>query len=151
MKLRTTLLLLTCLTLSPLYAQEEIMITSEPMTVPVPADPNEPLMMVEVMPSFPGGQEAMFKYIGQALKYPDLAVENGIEGVVYVTFVVERDGTISEAKVLRGIGGGCDQEAQRVVQGMPAWTPGTQDGKPVRVRFNLPLRFKLQEPKAPKE
>jgi protein TonB len=151
MKLRTTLPLLALLGFSPLHAQEEIMLTEEPIAVPVPVDPNEPLMMAEVMPEFPGGQEAMFKYIGQELKYPDLAVDNGIQGVVYVTFVVERDGTISEAKVLRGIGGGCDQEAQRVVQGMPAWTPGTQDGKPVRVQFNLPLRFKLQEPKAPKE
>ncbi|MEZ4739680.1 MAG: energy transducer TonB [Flavobacteriales bacterium] len=152
MKLHTTLIFLAVLGLSPLFAQEEIMITSEPIAIPERAqDPNEPLAIAEVMPSFPGGQEAMYAYIGREMKYPDLAVDNGIQGVVFVTFVVERDGSISNAKVLRGIGGGCDQEAVRVVQGMPTWTPGTQDGKPVRVQFNLPFRFKLQEPKGPKK
>ena len=71
------------------------------------------------------------------------AIENGVQGTVYVSFVVESDGRINEAKVLRGIGSGCDEEALRVVKSMPNWTPGTQRGKPVRVRYNLPIRFHL--------
>lgn len=95
------------------------------------------------MPEFPGGQEAMMKYLSGQLKYPEEAVENGVQGAVFVTFVVERDGRISEVKVLRGIGAGCDEESERVVKGMPNWKPGKQNGKLVRTRYNLPIRFKL--------
>jgi protein TonB len=152
MNLRTALLLLVLPGISPLLAQEEIMITSEPVVVPEQTpDPEEPLTFVEEMPSFPGGPEAMFKYIGKELKYPEEAVEQGIEGAVYIAFVVERDGSVSDVKVLRGIGGGCSEEAVRVVQRMPKWTPGKQNGKLVRVRYTLPIRYKLQEPKVPKE
>jgi len=73
-----------------------------------------------------------------------LARESGIEGTVYVTFVVEKDGSITDVRVLRGIGGGCDKEAIRVVKEMPKWDPGKQRGKPVRVQFNMPIRFTLQ-------
>ena len=73
-----------------------------------------------------------------------MAKESGIQGMVYVTFVVERDGSITDVRVLRGIGGGCDEEAIRVVSAMPKWTPGKQRGKPVRVQYNLPVRFTLQ-------
>jgi len=110
---------------------------------PTPLDTDEPLSIVEVMPTFPGGDQAMFKYFGTQAKYPEEAAENGIKGAVYVAFVVERDGRISEVKVLRGIGGGCDEEALRVIKGMPNWIPGTQNGKAVRVRYNLPFRFHL--------
>jgi protein TonB len=85
----------------------------------------------------------MFAYIGKNLKYPEQAVEEGIEGIVYLSFVVETDGKITGVTVLRGIGGGCNEEALRVVRSMPNWTPGKQGGKPVRVKYNLPIRFKL--------
>ena len=73
-----------------------------------------------------------------------MARESGIQGVVYVTFVVEPDGSISNVRVIRGIGGGCDEEAIRVVKMMPKWIPGNQRGKPVRVQFNMPIKFTLQ-------
>lgn len=106
-------------------------------------DPNEPFTVVEQMPEFPGGQEAMFTYIGKELKYPEKAQEAGVEGVVYVSFVVEKDGSIGNPKVLRGIGYGCDEEAHRVVKGMPNWNPGKQRGEAVRVQYNLPIRYTL--------
>jgi len=100
--------------------------------------------VVESMPEFKGGMAELYKYLGNNIKYPVMAKESGIQGKVYVTFVVERDGSITDVRVLRGIGGGCDEEAVRVVQDMPKWTPGKQRGKPVRVQYNLPVRFTLQ-------
>ena len=134
-----------------LFAQEEIMVTDEPVAPDVPqvTDPNAPLILVEQMPEFPGGQEAMFAYISKELKYPEEAIDKKAEGAVIISFVVERDGSIGEAKVLRGLGGGCSEEALRVVKGMPSWKPGMQGGKVVRTSYNLPIRFKLQD-KQPK-
>lgn len=100
--------------------------------------------VVENDPEFPGGMEALYKYLAQNIKYPQLARDNNITGRVYVTFVVERDGSITGCRVLRDIGGGCGQEAIRVVKSMPKWTPGKQRGKAVRVQFNLPVNFNLQ-------
>lgn len=100
--------------------------------------------VVENDPEFPGGMEALYKYLAQNIKYPQLARDNGITGKVYVTFVVEKDGSIANPKVLRDIGGGCGQEAIRVVKSMPKWTPGKQRGKAVRVQFNLPVNFSLR-------
>ena len=100
--------------------------------------------VVENDPEFPGGVEAMYKYLGQNIKYPQLARENNITGRVYVSFVVEKDGSVSNVKVLRDIGGGCGQEAVRVVKSMPKWTPGKQRGKAVRVQYNLPVNFSLR-------
>lgn len=99
--------------------------------------------IVEDMPEFPGGQEELFKYLGKSIKYPPMAKEAGIQGVVYVSFVVNEKGEIKDVEVLRGIGGGCDDEAIRVVKAMPNWTPGKQRGKPVKVQYNLPIRFRL--------
>jgi periplasmic protein TonB len=99
--------------------------------------------IVEENPSFPDGDEARMRYLAQNIKYPQMARESGIQGIVFVTFVVERDGNITDVRLLRGIGGGCDEEAIRVVKGMPRWTPGKQRGQPVRVQFNLPIRFTL--------
>lgn len=99
--------------------------------------------VVENDPEFPGGLEAMYKFLGQNIKYPQLARENNITGKVYVTFVVEKDGSVSNARVLRDIGGGCGAEAIRVVKSMPKWTPGKQRGKAVRVQYNLPVNFNL--------
>ena len=115
-----------------------------PEAVPEQAqDPNEPLTFVEEMPEFPGGQEALLTYLVKKVEYPKEAMDAKVEGNVYISFIVERDGKISEVKALRGIGGGCDEEAVRVVKSMPKWKPGKQNGKPVRVRYNMPIRFKL--------
>jgi protein TonB len=100
--------------------------------------------VVEKDPEFPGGMDALYKYLAQNIKYPTIARENGITGRVYVTFVVERDGSIANPRVLRDIGGGCGAEAIRVVKSMPKWNPGKQSGKAVRVQFNLPVNFNLQ-------
>lgn len=100
--------------------------------------------VVESMPEFPGGPAKMMEYIGKNIKYPMMAREAGIEGRVFVNFVVEPDGSISHVKVLRPIGGGCDEEAVRVIESMPKWNPGKQRGTAVRVSFNLPVKFKLQ-------
>ncbi len=100
--------------------------------------------VVESMPEFPGGRAALMKYLAEHIKYPPYAKEAGIQGRVFINFVVEKDGSITNVKVLRGIGGGCDEEAVRVVKNMPKWKPGMQRGKPVRVSFNLPVKFTLQ-------
>lgn len=104
---------------------------------------DEIFMIVEAMPSFPGGQEALAEYVQENLKYPESARENGIQGRVFVNFVVEKDGSISNVKISRGLGGECDKEAMRVVQSMPKWIPGTQRGKAVRVSYIIPIVFKL--------
>ncbi|MBQ7280009.1 MAG: energy transducer TonB [Bacteroidales bacterium] len=100
--------------------------------------------VVENDPEFPGGMDALYKYLSSNIKYPAIAKENNITGRVYVTFVVEKDGSIANPRILRDIGGGCGQEAIRVVKSMPKWTPGKQRGKAVRVQFNLPVSFNLQ-------
>ncbi len=103
--------------------------------------------VVEVPPKYPGGEPARLKFFADNLKYPKQAKENGIQGKVYVSFVVEPDGSVTNIKILRGIGGGCDEEAIRVVKLMPKWEPGTQRGKNVRVQFNLPIKFSLSKEK----
>jgi TonB family protein len=100
--------------------------------------------IVEEMPKFPGGETQLLNYVAHNVKYPATARENGIQGKVYVAFVIDTIGSVIEARVLRGIGGGCDEEALRVVNSMPKWAPGTQDGKPVRVQYNLPINFVLK-------
>lgn len=106
--------------------------------------PREIFTVVEEQPNYPGGDEARIKFLQANMKYPEEAKELGIQGKVFVTFVVEVDGSITDVKVLRGIGSGCDDEAIRVVKSMPRWVPGKQRGVPVRVQFNLPINFKLQ-------
>lgn len=112
--------------------QEEVLVEQEIFTI------------VEDMPSFPGGEEALFKYLGSEIKYPQMAKEAGIQGTVYVTFVIGPDGKVKDIKVLRGIKGGCDEEAIRVVKKMPAWKAGKQRGKAVPVQYNLPIKFTLK-------
>jgi periplasmic protein TonB len=99
--------------------------------------------VVEEMPSFPGGDEARIKFLTENIKYPQMAKESGISGTVYVTFVINEKGKVADVKVLRGIGGGCDEEAIRVVNLMPPWNAGKQSGKAVRVQFNMPIKFTL--------
>jgi len=107
--------------------------------------------VVEKMPLFNGGNEELYSYLSKHIKYPDEAKLKGVQGTVFVTFIIERDGSVSHVKILRGIGSGCDEEAFRVVESMPKWTPGYQDGKPVRVSFNLPVKYKLAKEKTPEE
>ena len=113
-------------------------------TVPYGPDKNGVYQIVEEMPKFPGGENALMDYVAKNVVYPKEAQEKGISGRVFVGFIVEKDGSVSEVKVLRGIGGGCDEESIRVVKAMPKWKPGKQDGKPVRVSYQLPIFFKLQ-------
>jgi len=101
-------------------------------------------MVVEEMPDFPGGETALNRFLSDSLQYPRLAKENNISGTVYVSFVVEKDGSVIDIRVLRGIGGGCDEEAVRVIKLMPNWKPGKQRGKPVQVQYNLPVKFSLE-------
>lgn len=103
----------------------------------------EVFTVVEVKPEFPGGPTAMMNFLANNISYPEQARRDSIQGRVYVNFVIEADGSVSNVKILRGIGGGCDEEAKRVVELMPKWTPGYQRGQAVRVSFNLPVRFKL--------
>ncbi len=110
---------------------------------PVVEKADEIFDVVENSPEFPGGMEAWNEYLRKNLKYPTQARRMGIEGTVYVVFVVNTDGTVQDVELLRGIGGGCDEEALRVVKGAPKWSPGKQRGRPVRVRMRLPIRFKL--------
>jgi periplasmic protein TonB len=120
-----------------------------PPPPPVEKEPEKPkddqiFTIVEQQPEFPDGASAMFKWLGQNIKYPAIARENGIEGTVYVGFVVNTDGSIVDVTVKRGIGGGCNDEATRVVQSMPRWKPGKQQGRAVRVAYTLPIKFKLE-------
>jgi protein TonB len=116
----------------PMVEDEEEVVEMEIFTV------------VESMPQVPGGDAARMKFLQENIKYPQMARESGIQGTVYVTFVVEPDGSVSDVRILRGIGGGCDEEAIRVIQKMPNWNAGMQRGKPVRVQFNMPIKFTLQ-------
>jgi protein TonB len=113
--------------------------------------------VVEDMPRFPGcedmsnkderkkcAEQKMLEYIYKNIKYPAIARENGVEGTVVITFVVETDGTITAAQIARDIGAQCGQEALKVVESMPKWIPGKQRGRAVRVQFNLPVKFKLE-------
>ena len=106
---------------------------------------------VEVQPNPPGGMAGWNKYLSENLRYPENAQENGIEGTVIVAFVVDTDGSITDIEILNGIGGGCDDEAIRIVKGAPKWTPGTQNGVPMRRQMRLPLKFKLAEDTSGKE
>ena len=99
---------------------------------------------VEEQPEFPGGTAKLLEYVQKNLKYPMMARESDIQGRVFVGFIVEKDGSITNVQVLRGIGGGCDEEAVRVVQSLPKFKPGKQRGNPVRVQYTLPIVFKLQ-------
>lgn len=99
---------------------------------------------VEVMPEFPGGEQAMMDFVAKNVVYPQEARDKEISGRVMVGFIVEKDGSISDVKVVKGIGGGCDEEAVRVVKAMPKWKPGKEKGKPVRVSYMMPFSFKLQ-------
>lgn len=106
-------------------------------------EPEEIFNVVDEMPAFPGGMEALMEYLKKNITYPATAKEEGLEGRVFISFVVEKDGSITNVTLLRGFYKACDEEALRVVRNMPAWEPGKEDGQPVRVRFNIPISFTL--------
>ncbi len=116
-----------------------------PVMEEMPSKPaaDEVQSFVEKMPQFPGTEAAMYKFIAENLRYPPEAKNNGIQGRVILSFIVEKDGSLSDIKIVRDIGGGCGEEAIRVVKLMPKWTSGQQRGKPVRVKYTLPVAFKL--------
>lgn len=105
---------------------------------------NHPINIAEEMPDFVGGYAALQRYLGSQIKYPAIDKDLGIKGTVYVKFIVEKDGSISGVELLKGVSPTIDAEAIRVVKGMPRWNPGKQRGMPVRVFFNLPIRFDLK-------
>lgn len=115
-------------------------------TDPSPGDSSEEILtVVEIHPEFPGGYENMMKFLAKNIKYPKKAKRKGVEGRVIVQFVVNKEGKIEDIKIIKDIGEGCGEEAARVVRKMPDWTPEYQKGKPVKVRFNLPVKFELTE------
>lgn len=109
--------------------------------------PNEVYTVVEKQPSYPGGQEGYRNFLIANIKYPPAAMKDTVTGTVYVSFVIEKDGAVTNVKVLRGIGSGCDEEAVRVVKMMPNWIPGENKGKPVAVQYTLPIKFLLDSHK----
>ena len=113
--------------------------------IPVEEESNEPdfFTIVEDMPSFPGGDAALLKFIAEHVEYPPIAKENGITGVVYVSYIVDKDGSIKDVKVVRGADPFLDKEAARVVKTLKGYKPGKQRGKPVPVQFTIPIRFVL--------
>lgn len=111
---------------------------------PVKDVKEEAFTFAEEMPTFPGGNEELVTFIVKNTVYPEIAKRAGVEGKVFVSFVVEKNGSVSEAGVVKGIGAGCDEEAVRVVKMMPKWKPGRQNGAPVRVKVSIPVVFKLQ-------
>lgn len=115
-----------------------------PAAAPTEVVTNKVFDVVEVMPSFPGGNGALMSYLSSNVKYPVVAQENGVQGRVIVSFVVERDGSISDVKVIRSVDPSLDREAARVVKSMPKWNPGKQNGSAVRVKYNVPVSFRLQ-------
>ncbi len=121
--------------------QEEVVITDVGTEEVV--EEEEIFVFVEEYPSYPGGEEALYKYLSQNIQYPDVARDNNITGTVVIRFVVEKDGSITKAAIAREIGGGCGKEALRVVNSMPKWKPGKQSGKAVRTEFTLPVQFQL--------
>ncbi len=106
-------------------------------------DPNKIFTAVEKDPAFKGGIDKFYAYLQKNMRYPAVAKENNVQGKVFVTFVVERDGALTDIKVVRGIGSGCDEEAIRVLKSSPRWTPGIQNGRPVRVQYTMPINFTL--------
>lgn len=148
MKKTYTLLVLILLTTSSLFAQDK--------------EYEKLFVEVEEAPLFPGCEEEekenqktcadtrLFNYLSNNLVYPPIAKEKGTTGRVIIQFNVERDGSITNVKVVQGIGGGCDEEAQRVIENMPKWNPGLQRGRPVRVTYTVPIAFTLEEKKKKK-
>jgi protein TonB len=119
------------------FCQEEVKVS----------DDEAIFFVVEVQPEFPGGMDSMYAFIQKNLIYPEKAKAEGIEGRVFITFTIEKDGSVSNVKILRGIGGGCDEASVEMVKNMPKWKPAKQREKPVRCQFTLPIKFELPKDK----
>jgi protein TonB len=128
----------------PPSVDSAIVIDLPPVDLPREIIPEGPILVADQMPTFPGGDKALFKFLAGNIQYPRIAVDEGISGRVYVTFVVSKDGSITDVKLLRGLGGGCSEEALRVLSKMPRWSPGWHQGKLVSVQYNLPINFLLK-------
>ncbi|MFP4470559.1 MAG: energy transducer TonB [Bacteroidales bacterium] len=122
----------------------------DPMPLWEPPKPEEeviverdPFIPVEIEPEFPGGYPALLEFLSRQIKYPEMAKAANVQGTVHVSFIVMPDGSVSNIEVIRGIGGGCDEEAVRVVKLMPKWKPGIQAGKPVKRGLVIPIKFRL--------
>lgn len=128
-------------------ANGEILKAKETIVQPEPpkhVEENKVFDAVEQMPAFPGGNAALQKYLKENVRYPVVAQENGVQGRVVVSFIVERDGSITDVNIVKSVDPSLDKEAQRVVKSMPKWIPGQQNGSAVRVKYNLPVMFRLQ-------
>lgn len=128
-------------------AEGEVLKAKQEIAQPEPVQKEEEQKVfdvVEQMPQFPGGPSALFEYLSKNIKYPVVAEENGVQGRVIVTFVVEKDGSITDVKVVKSVDPSLDREAKRVVSSMPHWIPGKQNGSAVRVKYTVPVTFRLQ-------
>lgn len=125
-------------------AAGEVLKAKEVIAEEKPKEEEKVFDVVEQMPSFPGGPQALFEYLSKNIRYPAVAEENGVQGRVIVTFVVERDGSITDVKVIKSVDPSLDKEASRVVKSMPHWIPGKQNGAAVRVKYTVPVTFQLQ-------
>jgi TonB family protein len=139
-----------CLSANAVFAQSDVKITERPIesSKDEPVMPQEPIeqtpafvSIVEQHPQFPGGGKALVAYIQENVVYPKEAIANGIEGKVYIQFLVRKTGKIDNIKILRGLLGGCNEEAIRLVRAMPQWMPATNNGRPVDVYYTLPITF----------
>ncbi|MBL4754029.1 MAG: energy transducer TonB [Flavobacteriales bacterium] len=139
--MKTALLITTLLFTINIYAQD----STKSGTISISKKLiSEPGIIVENMPTFQGGIDALLNFIRATTKYPALALDMGISGTVYVHMIISKTGEVTDVTLIRGIGGGCDEEAIRVVSTMPAWNPGSQRGKPVAVQYTLPIKFMLR-------
>ena len=128
----------------PTTVSQTVPADTTPGHVTIAASDDASVLRAEDSPEFVGGMEALSQYIADNIRYPEQAKRDNTQGRVFVRFVVEPDGSVADAEVLRGIGSGCDEEALRVVNAMPKWKPGRVNGNPVRVQYTLPITFKLQ-------
>ena len=135
---RSLFVLLAATVILPAAAQVEPK-TTTPQT-------DDVYVIVEEMPEFPGGKQALGQYLGAHITYPAVAQRNGLEGLVVLSFVVDQQGNITDIEPVKRLGGGTDEEAIRVVKSMPRWKPGKQNGRYVKTRFTLPIRFEMADP-----
>jgi protein TonB len=119
-------------------------VATGPVVTEEASDEGEIFQVVEQMPEFPGGMQALMAYLSKNIKYPSVAQDNGIQGRVLVSFVVNKDGSIVDPEVIKSVDAALDKEAMRVIKAMPKWNPGKQRGKPVRVKYTVPVLFRLQ-------
>jgi protein TonB len=144
MKFKHLILVLNAVLLSAGFANGQSSVDSTNSSVKSQTKQSTVFTVVDKMPEFPGGDDSLLKFINMNTTYPDSAKAEGITGRVYVTFVIDESGKVTDAKILRGLGYGCDEEVLRVMSIMPLWSSGMQNGKAVKVQYNLPFVFSLR-------